>query len=143
MLVSTVVILLIVVYMINNIIAINRHTEDMDLHSVNFLHYGAPKSWYCVPPPYRQRFETLLKSLLPDMYRHCPEFVRHKVCGGVVIELGGGWCRRWVLQCMHTVRGHVGRGLAGSNNVQQCGSTAWFGLMMMMMMMTLQQILHT
>ena len=56
-----------------------RHTEDMDLASVNFLHYGAPKSWYCIPPAHRERFERVLQGLLPDMFRACPEFLRHKV----------------------------------------------------------------
>ena len=56
-----------------------RHTEDMDLASVNYLHYGAPKSWYCIPPAHRERFERLLQGLLPDMFRACPEFLRHKV----------------------------------------------------------------
>ena len=56
-----------------------RHTEDKDLHSVNYLHYGAPKSWYCIPPAHRARFELLLKGFLPDMFRACPEFLRHKV----------------------------------------------------------------
>ena len=56
-----------------------RHCEDLDLYSVNYLHYGAPKHWYCIPPEHRQRFENLLKGLLPDMFKACPEFMRHKV----------------------------------------------------------------
>jgi hypothetical protein len=51
----------------------------MDLASVNYLHYGAPKSWYCIPPAHRERFERVLQGLLPDMFRACPEFLRHKV----------------------------------------------------------------
>ena len=58
-----------------------RHCEDLDLYSVNYLHYGAPKHWYCIAPEHRQRFETLLKGLLPDMFKACPEFMRHKVRG--------------------------------------------------------------
>lgn len=56
-----------------------RHTEDMDLASVNYLHFGAPKSWYCIPPSHRERFERLMEGLLPDLFRFCPEFMRHKV----------------------------------------------------------------
>eukprot|EP00898_Chlorokybus_atmophyticus_P004585 jgi/Chlat1/5127/Chrsp33S05029 len=54
------------------------HTEDMDLYSVNYLHYGEPKSWYCIAPAHRARFELLLKGLLPDVHKACPEFMRHK-----------------------------------------------------------------
>ncbi|GAX80508.1 hypothetical protein CEUSTIGMA_g7946.t1 [Chlamydomonas eustigma] len=54
------------------------HCEDLDLYSVNYLHYGASKHWYCIPPEYRVRFENLVKSLLPDIFKACPEFMRHK-----------------------------------------------------------------
>jgi [histone H3]-trimethyl-L-lysine9/36 demethylase len=54
------------------------HTEDCDLASVNFLHFGAPKRWYAIPPAARGRFETVVRGLLPDLFRTCPEFLRHK-----------------------------------------------------------------
>ncbi|KAG1659341.1 hypothetical protein FOA52_008395 [Chlamydomonas sp. UWO 241] len=54
------------------------HCEDLDLYSVNFLHFGAPKYWYCIAPEHRARFETLVKGMLPDLFRACPEFMRHK-----------------------------------------------------------------
>ena len=44
----------------------------MDLHSVNYLHFGSPKSWYIIPPAYRERFETLMKGMLPDLFRGVP-----------------------------------------------------------------------
>lgn len=56
-----------------------RHTEDCDLHSVNYLHFGAPKTWYIVPPQFRTKFENALKNELQDLPRQCPEFLRHKV----------------------------------------------------------------
>jgi [histone H3]-trimethyl-L-lysine9/36 demethylase len=54
------------------------HTEDLDLHSVNYLHCGAPKTWYVIPPHARERFELLARDLLPELHRYCPEFLRHK-----------------------------------------------------------------
>jgi jumonji domain-containing protein 2 len=54
------------------------HTEDCDLASVNYLHFGAPKRWYAIPPAARARFETVVRGLLPDLFRTCPEFLRHK-----------------------------------------------------------------
>ena len=54
------------------------HSEDMDLHSINYLHFGEPKSWYCVPMSHKQRFERVMRDIVPDLFRECSEFLRHK-----------------------------------------------------------------
>ncbi|DBA78911.1 TPA: hypothetical protein ACH3X1_008792 [Trebouxia sp. C0004] len=54
------------------------HTEDMDLHSVNYLHYGAPKVWYCIPPSDRQKMDAFVAKKLYAQHGRCREFMRHK-----------------------------------------------------------------
>ena len=54
------------------------HTEDVDLYSVNYLHFGAPKVWYAVPPKHRKRFESTMKTTVPELFMHCGQFLRHK-----------------------------------------------------------------
>jgi len=54
------------------------HTEDMELNSINFLHHGAPKFWYCVPPKYARKFEILAQQEYGEDFVHCCEFLRHK-----------------------------------------------------------------
>uniref|UniRef100_A0A8C5D2E1 [histone H3]-trimethyl-L-lysine(9) demethylase n=1 Tax=Gadus morhua TaxID=8049 RepID=A0A8C5D2E1_GADMO len=55
------------------------HTEDMDLYSINYLHFGQPKSWYCVSPEHGKRMERLAHGFFPGSAQNCEAFLRHKM----------------------------------------------------------------
>lgn len=55
------------------------HTEDMDLYSINYLHFGEPQSWYVVPPDHGKRLEELAKGFFPGSAQSCDAFLRHKM----------------------------------------------------------------
>jgi jumonji domain-containing protein 2 len=54
------------------------HTEDCDLFSINYLHTGAPKAWYCIAPSDRAKFEAMARKEFPALYNNCKGFLRHK-----------------------------------------------------------------
>lgn len=54
------------------------HLEDADLLSINYLHFGEPKVWYCVSPSDKEKFELMAQSIFPDLQRECKAFMRHK-----------------------------------------------------------------
>ncbi|KAI9311530.1 JmjC domain, hydroxylase-domain-containing protein [Dichotomocladium elegans] len=54
------------------------HVEDMDLYSINYLHFGAPKQWYAIPTTHTKKFEDVMQNLFAQEYKECPEFLRHK-----------------------------------------------------------------
>lgn len=57
------------------------HVEDMDLYSINYIHFGAPKQWYSVSQDDNQKFEKVMKDIFPNDARHCGQFMRHKTFG--------------------------------------------------------------
>jgi hypothetical protein len=67
----------------------------MDLYSINYIHFGAPKQWYVIQPRYQKRFESFMQGMFSlkfsvtysfhfivatfyTQYKSCHEFLRHK-----------------------------------------------------------------
>jgi hypothetical protein len=41
------------------------HLEDVDLYSINYIHFGAPKQWYSISQEDAPRFEAAMKREIP------------------------------------------------------------------------------
>ncbi|KIM44364.1 hypothetical protein M413DRAFT_379857 [Hebeloma cylindrosporum] len=54
------------------------HVEDMDLFSINYIHFGAPKFWYAIPQGRSSALEQTMRSHFPKDTSQCPQFLRHK-----------------------------------------------------------------
>lgn len=54
------------------------HLEDVDLYSINYVHFGAPKQWYSISQADARRFEGAMKNIWPADAKACSQFLRHK-----------------------------------------------------------------
>lgn len=54
------------------------HLEDVDLYSINYIHFGAPKQWYSISQADARRFEAAMRNLWPQDAKNCDQFLRHK-----------------------------------------------------------------
>ncbi|CAH8642155.1 unnamed protein product [Schistosoma intercalatum] len=54
------------------------HVEDVDLYSINYLHYGLPKCWYVIPPAFARKFESFVSEYFRSEFLKCHCFLRHK-----------------------------------------------------------------
>src|SRR5271156_2584291 len=50
----------------------------MDLYSINYIHFGAPKQWYSINQSDGEKFEAVMRSYFPNDHKGCPQFMRHK-----------------------------------------------------------------
>ncbi|KAF9554238.1 hypothetical protein CPC08DRAFT_696904 [Agrocybe pediades] len=69
------------------------HVEDMDLFSINYIHFGAPKFWYAIPQGRAGSLETTMRSFFPKDTSQCPQFLRHKSFLASPSILANGSCR--------------------------------------------------
>eukprot|EP00117_Sycon_ciliatum_P030839 scpid9900/ scgid24234/ Lysine-specific demethylase 5A; Histone demethylase JARID1A; Jumonji/ARID domain-containing protein 1A; Retinoblastoma-binding protein 2 len=55
------------------------HNEDHWSYSINYLHWGEPKTWYGVPGHCAEKFEKVMESAVPELFRDHPDLLHHLV----------------------------------------------------------------
>jgi histone demethylase JARID1 len=55
------------------------HIEDHWTYSINYLHWGEPKTWYGVPGAYAEEFEEVMKRTAPELFEHQPDLLHQLV----------------------------------------------------------------
>ncbi|KCV70529.1 hypothetical protein H696_02875 [Fonticula alba] len=106
------------------------HVEDVDLYSINYLHFGAPKHWYTVSSRDRVAFEHILRSWFPAEAASCREFMRHKtfLADPAVLERRGIKVSRVVQEPGEFMITFPGAYHAGFNHGLNCAEAVNFAL---------------
>ncbi|XP_053551339.1 lysine-specific demethylase 5C isoform X2 [Bombina bombina] len=55
------------------------HIEDHWSYSINYLHWGEPKTWYGVPSSSAEQLEDVMKKLTPELFESQPDLLHQLV----------------------------------------------------------------
>uniref|UniRef100_A0A4W4DYS5 [histone H3]-trimethyl-L-lysine(4) demethylase n=1 Tax=Electrophorus electricus TaxID=8005 RepID=A0A4W4DYS5_ELEEL len=55
------------------------HIEDHWSYSINYLHWGEPKTWYGVPAVAAEKLEEVMKKLTPELFEFQPDLLHQLV----------------------------------------------------------------
>ncbi|KAI3357490.1 hypothetical protein L3Q82_015907 [Scortum barcoo] len=55
------------------------HIEDHWSYSINYLHWGEPKTWYGVPSVAAEHLEDVMKKLTPELFEYQPDLLHQLV----------------------------------------------------------------
>lgn len=55
------------------------HNEDHWTYSINYLHWGEPKTWYGVPGEHAETFERAMKRAAPELFKSQPDLLHQLV----------------------------------------------------------------
>ena len=53
------------------------HNEDNYLYSINYMHWGATKTWYGVPGRSAEEFEAVMRASMPELFSYSPDLLYH------------------------------------------------------------------
>ncbi len=55
------------------------HTEDHWTPSINYLHWGEPKTWYGIPAEYAEKAESVMRESAKELFNGQPDLLHHIV----------------------------------------------------------------
>jgi len=55
------------------------HVEDHWTPSINYLHWGEPKTWYGIPAKYAEKAEEVMRSSASELFEYQPDLLHHIV----------------------------------------------------------------
>ncbi|EAS03798.2 JmjC domain protein (macronuclear) [Tetrahymena thermophila SB210] len=67
------------------------HVEDLYMYALNYLHMGAPKTWYTIPADYKEKFEELYQEKYKDIFQKNPAVLHHlnlQLCPAEAVKRG-------------------------------------------------------
>jgi histone demethylase JARID1 len=53
------------------------HNEDNYLYSINYMHWGASKTWYGIPGSAAEHFEAVMRASMPELFSMSPDLLFH------------------------------------------------------------------